>query len=86
MDDALRLTAEQWQAIAAQPSGIARIENPETQKVYLLIEENRASELYNDWLRDQLQVGFDEADRGDVAPWNADQFLAKMHQQHAAAD
>ncbi len=34
------------------------------------------------WLREQLQVGFDEADRGQLAKWDLDRFLAKMHRRH----
>ncbi len=34
-------------------------------------------------LHDQLQVGFDEADRGEVAEWDLEAFLAKMHGQEA---
>ena len=37
-------------------------------------------------LREQLQIGFDEADRGELAVWNLEEFLAKMHRQHAEAD
>lgn len=35
------------------------------------------------WLHEQLQVGFDEADRGQLAEWDLEAFLAKMHRQHA---
>ncbi len=31
------------------------------------------------WLREQLQIGFDEADRGEVAEWDVEAFLAKMY-------
>jgi hypothetical protein len=77
-----KLTAEQLRAIEAQPSGFTRVEDDRTQKSYLIIEEAQAMHLYEQWLRDQLQIGFDQADRGELAEWNLDQFLAKMHQQH----
>ena len=34
------------------------------------------------WLQEQLQVGFDEADRGEVAEWDLEAFLARMHLRH----
>lgn len=34
-------------------------------------------------LDEQLQVGFDEADRGQLAEWDPEAFLANMHRQHA---
>lgn len=69
---------------AIDPSGFARLRDERTEKVYLIIEESRAGEFYDRWLREQLQVGFDEADRGDVAEWNLGEFLAKMHAQHSS--
>ena len=34
-------------------------------------------------LHDKLQVGFDEADRGEVAEWDLEAFLAGMHRREA---
>ncbi len=81
-----KLTDEQRQALLMQPGDFTRVEDDRTQKVYLLIEEARASELYDQWLREQLQAGFDDADRGEMAEWNLDEFLAKMHGRHAEAE
>lgn len=81
-----KLTEEQRRAVLSQPGDFARVEDDETHKVYLIIEESRAAELYDRWLREQLQIGFDEADRGEMAEWDLNQFLAKMHRQHAEAE
>jgi hypothetical protein len=81
-----KLTNEQRQALLSQPGGFTRVEDDQTQKVYLLIEETRASELYEQWLREQLRAGFDDADRGELAEWDLEQFLAKTHRQHAEAE
>jgi hypothetical protein len=77
-----KLTEEQREAISAQPGGFVRVEDDQTRKVYLIIEESRASELYEQWLRQELQKGFDAADRGDVAEWNLDEVLADAHRRH----
>ena len=78
-----KLTDEQRQAMLLHSGDFTRVEDDQTQKVYLLIEESRANELYQHWLREQLQVGFDEADRGQLAEWDLEAFLANMHRQHA---
>ncbi len=78
-----KLTDEQRQAIGSHPGDFTRVEDDQTRKVYLLIEESRARELYDQWLDEQLQIGFDEADRGEVAEWDLEKFLSKMHRQHA---
>jgi len=78
-----KLTDEQRQAIHGQLGDFTRVEDDQTHKVYFIIEESRASGLYQQWLQEQLQVGFDEADRGEVAEWDLEAFLANMHRQHA---
>ncbi|NQU19969.1 MAG: hypothetical protein HQ567_01700 [Candidatus Nealsonbacteria bacterium] len=78
-----KLTDEQRQAVSGHPGGFTRVEDDQTQKVYFIIEESRATELYQRWVHEQLQVGFDEADRGQLGEWDLEAFLAKMHTQHA---
>ena len=78
-----KLTDEQRQAIRVQLGDFTRVEDDQTHKFYFIIEESRANELYQQWLQEQLQVGFDEADRGEVAEWDLEAFLANMHRQHA---
>ena len=60
-------------------TGIARVKDEQSEKVYLLIDEDRAGELYDHWLRGQLQDGFDEADRGEKAKWDVEEFLTRVH-------
>ena len=36
-------------------------------------------------LQRKLQAAFDEADRGELAEWNVEEFLARMHQQRDSA-
>lgn len=81
-----KVTDAQRHALVMQPGEFARVEDDLTQKFYLLIEEGRARELYQQWLREQLQVGFDEADRGQMAEWNLDEFLAKMRRKQVKAE
>ncbi len=78
-----KLTDEQRQAIRSQPGEFTRVEDDQTHKAYLLIEESRADELYQQWLHEQLKLGFDQADRGEVAEWDLEAFLSNLHRQHA---
>jgi len=81
-----KLTDDQRQALLVQPGEFARVEDAQTHKRYLLIEEDQARELYEQWLREQIQEGVDEAHRGELAEWNVDEFLARMHRQHVKAE
>jgi len=78
----LKLTEEQRQAISAQPGAFVRVEDDQTHKVYLIIKESRAAQLYEQWLRQELQKGFDAADRGEVGEWNLDECLSNAHRRH----
>ena len=78
-----KLTDEQRQAIGGHPGDFTRVEDDQTQKVYFIIEESRAKELYDRWLHEQLHLGFDEADRGQLTEWDLEAFLANVHRQHA---
>lgn len=33
-------------------------------------------------LRRQLQIGFDQADRGELEEWDVEEFLGRMDQRH----
>ena len=81
-----KLTDAQRQAILTQPGDFTRVEDDQTHKAYFLIEQTRAEALYDRWLREQLQIGIDQADRGEVAEWSLEDFLAKMHGQQAESD
>jgi len=49
----------------------------QTQRVYILVEESQAPQLYEQWRRHQLQEGFDVADQGDVADWDPERIKAE---------
>lgn len=72
-----KLTDEQRLAVEAQPGEPVRIEDDKTQRVYLLVEESNAPQLYERWLRGKLQEGFDAADRGEFVAWDPDRIKAE---------
>jgi len=77
-----KITVDQRQAVSSQPGDFTRVEDDETNKVYFLIEESKATELFDHWLRTKLIEGAAEADRGELIDWDLDGFLARMHRQH----
>jgi len=72
-----KLTDELRAAIREQPGLPLRVEDEQTKKVYLLIEESEAPQLYEHWLRRELQAGFDQADRGELVDWDPDRIKAE---------
>lgn len=68
----LKLTPEMRIAIQEHAGQPVKIEDEQSRKVYLLVEEDAAHQLMEQWLCRELQVGFDQADRGEVVDWNAD--------------
>ena len=78
-----KITDEMRSALNEHPGQPVKVEDDQTQKVYFLIAaDNR--QVFDDWLSRELQIGFDEADRGEVAEWNVEQFLANAHERHQA--
>lgn len=72
-----KITDEQRQAIEAHPGEPLRIEDDKTHRIYILVEESGAPQLYEQWLRHQLQKGFHAADRGDVVQWDPERIKAE---------
>ena len=52
-----------------------------TTHVVLPVEDAR--QLLDEWLRRELQIGFDQADRGESRPWDVEATLAEAHRRHA---
>ena len=73
------LTAEQQQALDAG-AGVVQVASFVLMRTDVVLDWFGYS---NDDLRRELQPGLDQIDRGDVADWNLDEFLAEMHQRHA---
>lgn len=77
-----KLTEEMRRALAQQPGIPLEIEDEATRQLYLIIPKEAFGQLVDEQLRRQLQIGFDQADAGDVVDWDIDAFLDRMHRQH----
>ena len=46
---------------------------------HIVLPIAEAKQMFDDSLRRELQVGFDQADRGELVEWNVDEFLERAH-------
>ncbi|WP_299461496.1 hypothetical protein [uncultured Gimesia sp.] len=79
-----KITEEMRQALQQQPDRPLKIEDDQTQKTYVLLSQENFRHWVDAELRRELQVGFDQADAGDVAEWDVEQILKEAHARHAA--
>lgn len=76
-----KLTDEMREALRQQPGGVIEIEDDRTQKGYLLVDPEAFGKLVDETLRQALQLGLDQSDRGQSEPWDAEAFLADAHRR-----
>ena len=65
-----------------------RILNQEAGPIYfgqshIILQVGDVQQLFDDYLRRELQIGFDQADAGDVAPWDIEKTIAEARLRHA---
>ena len=78
-----KLTDEMRQALASRPSGPIPIEDEKTQNFYVLMTKDDYCRLQDDYYRRELQVAFDQVDRGEVSDLDMNALLAEVHRRHA---
>jgi hypothetical protein len=66
-----KITPEMRSALANQPGQPVEVEDDENQRVYLLVDAERGRALTELWIREQLQLGFDAAARGEIVEFDA---------------
>ena len=72
-----KLTPEMRTALLEHAGRPVRIEDEQSRKTYLLVEEDTVGQLFEQWLVRELQAGFDQADRGEVVDWNAERIKSE---------
>lgn len=70
-----QLTSEQRQALAAS-GGAVQIEDAETNKVYLIVEQGFASTLDESYIRQGLDHAADQVRRGEESTWSPEEIKA----------
>lgn len=81
-----KLSDEQRQALNQQPRGPVDVEDDQTQQIYVLVAKEDFRQLVDVELRRELQVGFDQADRGELAEWDPEDIRRegrRRRDQHA---
>lgn len=67
-----QLTPEMRTALAQSSGQPVIVEDDVSHRRYVLVDAERGREMVEQWIRDQLQIGLDAADRGEVMPFDAD--------------
>lgn len=67
----LKLTPEQRHAIEAQaPGRPIAFEDEQTKRVYWLVSPDDVPSLWTDYLHDQVEIGLQAIERGEVVAWD----------------
>ncbi len=77
------LTKEQREALQREPTKPLRVRDGETEKVYVIFDEQALPTLWDDYIRREVQRGLDQLDRGESEEWDIEAFLATAHRRHA---
>lgn len=80
---ALKLTDEMRQALVSRPTGPIPIDDDQTRNQYVLLTKDDYFRLHDDYIRRELQVAFDQVDRGEVSDLDMNTLLAEAHRRHA---
>ena len=75
-----KLTAEQRQALQANPQKPLRVEDEETRKVYLVVAEEALPTLWEDYIDREVRKWLDAADRGEVEDWDIESIKSEARQ------
>jgi hypothetical protein len=71
-----KITEEMRAALAQQPGRPVKVVDDVTQRVYVLVDAEHAKALTEQWIREQLQIGLEAADRGEVVPFDVEAIKA----------
>jgi hypothetical protein len=80
----LQLTAEQLRAIAASGGLPIQVEDPDTHKIYLLIEQSPDAQLDGAYIRDELAKGLAAIEAGGRIPWEPERIKQEGRRRLAA--
>ncbi len=59
------------------------VEAAHAQRIIAALASEEFHRLVDERLRAELQIGFDEADAGEVAEWDVDEILREAHLRHS---
>jgi len=84
----IAMTPEQLAAVQAG-RGIAHVQDPNTQRIYILIErglidQGQQPTLSDDYFREKLAEGLAESERGESKLWNVNDLKDDLRRRYAA--
>lgn len=77
-----KLSQELREALHRHPGQPVEVEDEQTHRVYVIVAREEFRQMIDEELRRQLQIGIDQADAGDVAAWDAEEFRGRMRRGH----
>ena len=78
--ETISITAEQIAALQAG-QGIVRIQDPGTQRIYLLIDQGLQPSLSDDYFRAKINEGLAESQKGESLPWDPEQLKQELRER-----
>ena len=79
-----QLTPEQRHAIAASGGLPVQFEDPDTHKMYVLLEKPQDLALDNDYIRDELSKGIEALEAGERVAWDPERIKQEGRGRSAA--
>jgi hypothetical protein len=76
-----KLTDEMRHALAAHPGSPIPVCDDQTQQVYVLVPRDEFARLQDDFIRRELQVAFDQADRGEWEDLDIEALIAEARRE-----
>jgi predicted transcriptional regulator len=71
-----KITPEMREALAQQPGRPVAVEDDQTNRKYLPIDAETGAAVAEQWIRDQLQLGLDNAARGLIVDFDPEAIKA----------
>ena len=75
-------TAEQRQILEREEAPVFLV-NPDGSTTHVVVPVAEARRWFDDYVRRELQVAFDQAARGEIAPWDIETTLAEAHRRYS---
>lgn len=79
-----KLTDEMRQALAVRPDGPIPVHDERSENFYVLLTKDDYLRLHEDYIRRELQISFDQADRGEVSELDMQAIIAEANRRYAA--
>lgn len=81
-----KLSPEQRAALHSRQGGPVEVEDEQTHSLYVLVARDDFQRLVDEQLRRELQLGFNQADAGDVGDWDVEEILRAAHSQRSTGN